>query len=377
MARVLLKLIVLALPTFLVILIMCACSAILAFPADSIALSASSTSVNEPVTAPWDNQVYLPFLRRAWQYEDIEAPFSSISRYIRSFDYEMLYNAGCEQGNRDFNQPGVQDSIVFLHFGQPWEIGDSYGVRLNETYIEKTVAEIAEAVIEYARGYYMCTSSDYHSRVTIAVGLNNDSDNYTTANHGVAWGDMIDDINIELLSNPYYLQVSVAGASDMELGFNSPTTTREWVDGFTSSVLNPSFDPKYRLFNIADATGCEPYYGDCGTPEFPEWEQEDVWYISYGCLSCHPLPMIYTQNWNQAEQWQHMSRYSFDTHGYKIIFAGVITQYEACLQREDEYCSGLGNRPDAGYKQLFTVLNQDPDLAQNLTSLIWSTDIKW
>ena len=84
--------------------------------------------------------------------------------------------------------------------------------------------------------------------------------------------------------------------------------------------------------------------------------------------------MIYANNWINAEEWQSLSKYSKQSHGYRIIFSGTTTQNKACEQRPDEYCPALDNTPEEGYKQLYTVLNSDPDTVQ---SLLWSTDMKW
>jgi hypothetical protein len=80
--------------------------------------------------------------------------------------------------------------------------------------------------------------------------------------------------------------------------------------------------------------------------------------------------MIYAE-WTQAEQWQQLSLYSFQTHGYKISFEGTITQSGACATRP---CGTLDNTPDEGFLQLYTVLNSDEYTSQDLE---WSTDIKW
>ncbi len=318
--------------------------------------------------------IFLPFTQRGWEYPDIIAPIHSYSLYIKSIDNSEMVNAGCEQGTRDRELAGTQNSIVFLDFGRPNDFGNGlYGTVLFETYTHVTTHEIANAVYQYASGYYRCTGFDTSSHVVIAIGTNNDSDYDVTYEHGAAWAEMVVEAD-NLLTESIKNQVSLVAASNMELEFDDPASTTAWVNGYDENSQYP-----FRLYNVGNASGCPPY-GSCGDPYDPEdWTQDDVWYISYGCRKCYPLPMIYSNNWANAEQWQHIAKYADEVKGQECMsFRGVVTQYFACTQRpEDETCRDLDNTPEQGYKQLYEVLTEDPITACCADYLDWSTDMKW
>jgi hypothetical protein len=321
--------------------------------------------------------IFLPLITRQWVYLPVTAPPNSISIYIKDFANNALYNAGCEQGAIDLALLGAQNSIVFIHFGQPYKSNNIYGVRLHETYEFKSMSEIADAVVNYAHGYYQCTGSDFQSQITIAIGTSNDFSvtvQNLTYNHGFEWAQLMYYTDSLLEQTIYTNQVDIAGGSNMELSFDSSINTENWVEGFDFGVSDLNLGPDFLLYSVGDAVGCAPYFGQCGTEEYI-WSQDDVWYISFGCNSCYPLPMIYAP-WTQAEQWQNLSKYSKQMYGYKILFRGTTTQAGACDQRPlDKTCPT--NQADEGYRQLFTVLNSSPDTSISETELFWSTDMKW
>lgn len=61
-----------------------------------------------------------------------------------------------------------------------------------------------------------------------------------------------------------------------------------------------------------------------------------------------------------------------------MIIAGVMTQYQACLDQGG--CSGTNNTPEQGWTQLRDLLSSDSQTAQTLLNpqtLRWVTDITW
>ena len=214
-------------------------------------------------------------------------------------------------------------------------------------------------------GYYIGTGDDNLSFLTIAVGTSN-FDGVVTYSHGAAWAQMVNNINSWIINQGYNWQVGAAGASNMEIGFNTPTVTRSWVNGYDSAN-------NYVLYNFGDAQGCPTYrtYGANGYCDL-NWYQEDIWFISWGSPPARPLPLIYATGGANANQWYSLSAYSFDAHGSTMHIWGSVTQYQACLQRGG--CSGIDNTPEQGYIQLDNALNSDPDTAQWVN---WSTDMKW
>ena len=298
------------------------------------------------------------------------------SYYMKTVDENDLYEMGCELGSRDAGFNGTQDNIVVLDFSYPICNGTTYGAELFG-YGHVTTDQIAAAVEQFGSGYYECTGQDNDSTLLIGIGTNNkvpkDTD-YTcdtegkAFDHGAAWAAMTNSVNQWFIDNGLFSQVSAAGASDMELGFNGPAWTRQWVDGYSSGP-----DPIPMLIHFGDAAGC-PYDGNtwtCGTPDYPEWSVDDVWYVSYGAPPSFPIPLIYLTSGVHAKQWAQMSSYSYAQYGEPIIFLGAFTQYQACQQRG---CDRTDNTPAQAYQQMMLELGKDPNIAQELRFL---TDIKW
>lgn len=318
--------------------------------------------------------IHLPHFTLPWSYLPVSAPLYSISYYVKSIDDMDMYTIGCEQGYRDYNLVNGIDTYVFLDFGQPWRVNNTFGTLIySSPYSFHTNEEIFFAVWYYALGYTTCTGSSINSHITIGIGTNNDG-SFTTYEHGYHWAQLILSANQAI--QQFSSQISAAGASDMELGFNDPYDTIAWVDGFKDGVYDPvTGKSRSFLYNMGDAAGCPPY-GDCGTEDYEEWTQDNVWYISWGCSSCRSMPEIYSNSGSLAQQWYNMSLYSRLTYGQQIFFNGTTTQYTACQQRSnDPTCTELDNTPEDGYKQLYTLLNLDPLTEQ--TSMYWSTDMKW
>lgn len=182
---------------------------------------------------------YLPYTRKDWEYPDILTPFHSYSLYFKTIDEQELFNAGCAQGTSDWEEAGVQNSIVFLNFGRPNDFGYGlYGTLLHDFITYATTNQIAIAVFEFASGYYLCTGIDTNSKITIAIGTNNDSDYDVTYEHGLAWAQMVVEAD-SLLTDSIRNQVSLVAASNMELEFDDPTSTRAWVDGYNDNSQYP------------------------------------------------------------------------------------------------------------------------------------------
>lgn len=253
----------------------------------------------------------------------------------------------------------------------------------NNTFVDTN--QIAAAAQEFGRGYWVGTTSDTTSQITLAIGTsNNDFDNEgeVTFAHGSAWAGMVNNVQTWLTDNGYAGQVKAAGASDMELGWNSPTATNAWVDGYDS--INDRL-----LYNFGDAEGC-PQSGDgsvsqpCNhrypsyvpTPRPYQWTQADVWHISWEAAPARPLPQIYANSGAGAKQWYQIALYSYVSRSRKMLFDGPLTQHRACVKTNygDPVCNGADNTPDQGWTLLYNALNagNDPRTAQDLR---WSTEI--
>ncbi len=190
------------------------------------------------------------------------------SRYMQTIDTSTLYNLGCRQTN--------QNGIVILDFGGPRYNGIEYGTTLfsDPPGFTASIAGIETSVKAFLRGYYDCAGNGI---VTVAVGTSNSgSRTQVTAEHGLAWGEMIVRLNAYIAGPPYLGdRLSVVGASDIELEFSPPDIARAWVDAYKSASPNIGF------FNYGNASQCPPRAG-CTGGWTPDWTQEDIFYVSWG-----------------------------------------------------------------------------------------------
>lgn len=311
---------------------------------------------------------YILYFPIAFNFGPNQSPFTT-SYYMKTIQDSALYAMGCELGTRDAVLPGTQNNVVVLDFGYPICSGDAFGADLFG-FGPVFSSAIAAGVENFGLGYYTCTGQDTTSSLVIGIGTNNKKISCVTSAeafaHGAAWSQIANSANQWFVENNLIQQVSAVGASDIELGFNGPTWSRAWVDGFDS--MNETI-----MLFFGDAAGC-PYDGNtwsCGTPTYPEWSVEDVRYVSYGAPPSYPIPLIYLNSGVHAKQWATMSSYSFYEHSSRIDFLGVFTQYQACQQRG---CTTTDNTPEEAMTQMLTELGKDENIMQEIR---WQTDIKW
>ena len=294
-----------------------------------------------------------------------EPPPYSTSLYMKTVNPTTFFSLGCEYGGQDQLTPGAQDTVVFFAFGKPTMNDGIYGASLFG-FGPASTDEIEEAIIQFGSGYRSCLGDDEYSHLRVAVGTSNygDPDLVSWWDHGRKWARMVNDINKYFINEGLFTWVDAVGASDMELAWNGPPVTRQWVEGY-------DYANKYPLYNFGAAEGCPTRLApqwQCASP----WTQEDVWYISFGSGASYPMPLIYATNGVNARQWAWLSVYAVENHGAQMQFKGSFTQYQACQQRGG--CDQLDNTPEEGWQQLYDELNYDERTEQLLQ---WTTDIKW
>jgi hypothetical protein len=283
-----------------------------------------------------------------------------------------LSEMGCEISLHDNNLPGTPNSIIILDFGYPYYQNGMYGTKLFQTYAFASTSAIGNAIEYFAYGYDQC--SDGSSLIKIAIGTSNCGLSYCSGSevtyaHGAAWADMVYETDRFLYNNEY--KMTAVGAVDIEIAWNTPNITKDWVNGFTSRDY-------VMFYDYGDAQGCPmtypPPYGDqyCDNG----WYQEDVWFVSFGSGVSKPLPLIYADGGENADQWYSLSAYAFYIQGTRMDIKGSVTQYQACQQVGIGDCEEvhMDNTPMQGYYQLLVSLLQDPNTAQSLS---WATDMKW
>jgi hypothetical protein len=291
-------------------------------------------------------------------------PAYSTSYYMLTINPTNYYNLGCDKGKQDKNRAGVQDTVVVLDFGQPTDDSDGIGADLFG-HGPVTTAQIAAAVEQFGAGYKNCADTDLESHVRVGIGTSNYGSDVTFTT-GRAWARLVNDVNTWYKANNIFSRVDAVGASDIELSWNDPDTTLNWLDGYDS--LN-----QYAFYNYGDAAGCPTphfYYWTCNN----SWTQEYVWYVSFGLGAAYPLPLIYSTDGGNAQQWAYLSLYAYEHHGVRMDFKGAFTQWQACQQYPNGCGEYLDNTPAQGWTQLFNELKRNSHTAQ---ALPWSTDIKW
>lgn len=252
---------------------------------------------------------------------------------------------------------GQADALVVLAFGRPMRDHGRWGASLFGAGF-RTVTAIQRAGQAYARGFAGCSRTS--TRLEVALGTSN----YGSAvgfQHGRSWAGMVNRANEWVDENGLGRSVRFAGASDIELGWNGPGVSRQWVRGYDAVTLWP-------FYNYGDAAACPPR-GNC----LGVWTPEDVWFVSWGAASAWPLPQVYTGSGIMAEQWYRLSLYSYRRHGSRMTIAGALSQRQACRQSNDP-CRGINNTPIRAWRQLQRWLNRDPRTAQDLR---WLSDLRW
>ncbi len=298
-------------------------------------------------------------------------PLYSSSIYMLTVDSVRLYNYGCKLGAKDAAMAGVQNTIVVLDFGSPKVVNSEYGADLFWMG-PVNITQIKSAVENFGRGYYVCAGADRGSQIYVGIGTTNYGTTIGASTsqarlHGIAWAQMVNDVNSWLISYGYSSQVHAVGAIDIELAWNSAAVSRAWADGYDSVNLYDYYD-----FGTADgcATRSDPNRVTCGNG----WTREDVWYKAYGTRPAFPLPEIYNSRGANAEQWALISLYSVNYKGYLVEFHGVLTQWQACLQAGLSNCAGVDNLPSTGWLQLYNELKKD---TRTFYTPRWSSDMVW
>lgn len=176
---------------------------------------------------------------------------------------------------------------------------------------------------------------------------------------------MINDVGNYISYKYYNKQIDVVGSSNIELNWSTPEAARIWVDSYAATAY-------HWLYVVGDCSGCPSTAHPDWAPD-NGWTSEDIWYVSWKSPKSFPLPEIYNPSGISAAQWHFVARWAWKEHQSRMRFAGVLTQWQACIDRNNP-CDGKNNQPEQAWKQFWDMLNSDPNTAQNPD---WSTDVRW
>lgn len=306
----------------------------------------------------------------------VTAPPPTTSYYVRTRNTATLNKMGADLARSQIAAGTAQDSVVVLLFGGPTMTLDTskqpqYGATGFSKNRPVLLADVANLVEAFAIGYYNALGNNTTLHVRIVIGTSNSEvrrkfgGNQVNASHGTAWGTMVNSVASRIVNKGYAGQVDIAGGFDAEPGYNTPASTRAWVDGYALVA------ERY-LYDVGDS-------GGKGCPQTlceKHWTAEDLWYVAWGASPSIPLPEIYRRNGEMATQWAYLSLYAYQNHNQNMIMAGALTTLGTCKEDPDPSTCllRLGNTPGQGWQQLYNALNLDTRTAQTLP---WSTDLSW
>jgi hypothetical protein len=308
----------------------------------------------------------------------LHPPRWAASRYMDPVGSARLYELGFALGEAVKNRTKPQYSLVVLDYGCQTQEDGVWGASSANSATFHTMSQLRTAVESFGEGYYYGVDTNWTAQLEVQLGTNNDCTVSNAA--GQAWANSIDTINSwfanhGLVDFPIARQVLAGGANDFEAGFclndPCPANAKAWASGYASAGL-------YRYDNYGSCSGCPP----AGTPD-GAWTQDDYWYLSWGASAAYPLPEIYANNGVNAAQWERISEYGVNAHGWAMRFDGALTQDQACAQRPADCNPALDNTAAQGWKQLWKALNSIAGYDNHVppTSvhgrLKYSSDIAW
>ncbi len=114
-------------------------------------------------------------------------------------------------------------------------------------------------------------------------------------------------VNAWVDTKGYGNQELVDAASDMELDWNSPGATMNWVNGFNSTA-------QYNLYDCGDDAG--------GTNPDNTWTAPDVWYVAYGAKEISQCQRFIL--WQCNTDWGPLDTWAKSNKGNYMNFMGAL-----------------------------------------------------
>lgn len=279
-------------------------------------------------------------------------PPVTFSRYVTTHN---MYSMGCNQGKASDSQ-GQPTQLVLLSFGDPgWDDSGTFGAW--DTALGGFVPDstIEADVQTYIQGFWDCTATGSKSFLNVAPGVTNGGSGINSGNNralGVAWGNLVKDLNSWITAKGFGKQVDALGAADFEPGYGPPGNAIAWADGFASTGSY--------YYDFGSADGCPPY-GSCDNG----WTQADEYYVAWGNPKAFATPQIYNEA--MAQEWASISAWgAANGSAGKITFSAALSQYQACVD-EGSDCAGADNTPHQSWQQLADATGSAPYFATEMS----------
>jgi hypothetical protein len=313
---------------------------------------------------------------------------NTTSRYVQTVDTNTFHNYGVSQSS--------ESGTIILSFGQPKIINSQYKVYLYDYATIVTTDQIKAAVEAFADGWYTAAQYNPDAKITLVVGLNNCGDGpglcgpayNLTIGYGLAWSNMVNDIisYVHDIAHNYSDKITVISGMDIEPNYNTVQNTNNWLTGFFS--VNNIHNADYGSCDGCPAPTPSPNTiiscNNGGGSINNGWKLDDIYHVSYGLSLAYAMPEIYltdSQPSTNSEQWYAVSLYGYLCHtGARLYFTyGLLTQYQACIDRPDYACSHhqTDNSPSEGWAQLFKAISADSRTSIDPGYIQLPTDITW
>jgi hypothetical protein len=280
------------------------------------------------------------------------APPSTFSRYVTASN---MYTMGCNQAKASDSQ-GQPTQLVLLSFGDPgWDDSGTFGAW--DTALGGFVSDssIEADVKTYVQGFWGCTAAGSKSFMNVAPGVTNGGSGINSANNralGVAWGNMIKNLNSWITAQGFGKRIDALGAADFEPGYGPAANAIAWADGFASTGSY--------YYDFGSADGCPPY-GSC----LNGWTQAEEYELAWGNPKAFATPQIY--NAAMARQWASISAWGA-AHGSagKITFSAALSQHQACIDQGSS-CAGANDTARQSWQELADATGSAPYFATEMS----------
>ena len=140
----------------------------------------------------------------------------------------------------------------------------------------------------FANGWRYCNSS---LPVWLGLGTSNYG-SYVGTSEGADWGSLVG-----VLASDYTgTSIHARGANDMELDWNGPSVTKNWIGGSKPALRGQSGRAGFQTsgqayFDYGDATDCNASSGNCDNG----WTTAGAYNKDYGFAGAVSLPEAYNQ----------------------------------------------------------------------------------